>query len=54
MRVYIILIADVAGFEPTMRESKSRALPLGDTSMKHDSGFEPPTDAWKAPMLPLH
>ena len=27
-------MAGVAGFEPTMRESKSRALPLGDTPRK--------------------
>ena len=31
-------MAGVAGFEPTMRESKSRALPLGDTPIKKWGG----------------
>ena len=33
--VLSVFLAGVAGFEPTMRESKSLALPLGDTPIQY-------------------
>ena len=37
-------MAGVAGFEPTMTESESVALPLGDTPMAPQVGLEPTTN----------
>ena len=38
----ILILAGVAGFEPTMRESKSLALPLGDTPILKLSSYDLP------------
>lgn len=51
----VLPLEGVVGFEPTIMELQSIALPLGYTPiMERVVGFEPASSAWKAEVLPLN